>query len=93
MKNHDTGHTLKPSLSINTQTEDLLGEMEYPCTNCLYTADVPEELGWHMKGEHGIGIPDYEYNFSCRICRKPFDVRSDLMFHIKHNLERNMPYC
>ena len=82
-----------PSSSVITQTEDLLCEMEYPCTSCIYVADVPEELGWHMQGEHGRGNPDYEFNFSCRICRKPYDLKDDLMYHIKYNHERNMPVC
>ena len=79
--------------TIETQTVNLLDEVEYPCTTCIYVADIPEELGWHNRGEHGIGNPDYEFNYSCRICRKPFDVKDDLMFHVKHNHEKNMPYC
>ena len=76
-----------------TQTQDLLDEAEYPCSNCVYVADCPDELGWHMKGKHDLGDPYYEYNFSCKICRKPFDVKDDLMYHIKLNHERNMPLC
>ena len=49
----------KPTSHITTQTENLLDEPEYPCSNCVYVADVPEELGWHMKGDHGLGDPDY----------------------------------
>ena len=83
----------KATSQITTQTENLLDEPEYPCSNCVYVADVPEELGWHMKGDHGLGDPDYQYNFSCKICRKPFDVKSDLMYHIKVNHKKNMPLC
>ena len=79
--------------NIMTQTEALLDEIEYPCTKCIFVADWPDELGWHMQGVHGIGDPEYEYNFSCRICRKPFDIKEDLMYHIKYNHERSMPFC
>ena len=76
-----------------THTEDLLDKIEYACNNCIYVADHPEELGWHNKGEHGLGDPDYEFNYACRICRKPFDVKDELMYHIKYNHEKNMPLC
>ena len=56
-------------------------------------ADHPEELGWHNNGEHGSGDPNYEYNHSCKICRKPFDAKDDLMYHIKYNHYKNMPLC
>ena len=77
----------------NTQTEALYDEVEYTCKNCIYEANCPEELQWHMKSLHGIGDPYYEFNFSCRICCKHFDVKDDLMYHIKAKHERNMPAC
>ena len=77
----------------NTQTEALYDEVEFPCKNCIYEADCPDELQWHMKSSHGIGDPYYEFNYSCRVCSKHFDVKNDLMYHIKTKHERNMPVC
>ena len=92
-KSKNTNQVPVPKSDITTQTEDLLDEAEYPCSNCVYVAGCSDELVWHMKGKHGLGDPDYVFNYSCKICRKPYDVKDDLMNHIKTNHRRNMPLC
>ena len=68
-----------PKLERNTQTEDLLQEAQYPCTMCIYVADCPEELCCHMSNVHGLGDPEFVYEYSCKICRKAFTSKNELM--------------
>ena len=83
----------KNKITIQTQTESDDNDIEIACKICIYEAVCVAELGWHLQSAHGIGDPDYEYNFSCKICKKPFDIKSDLMFHVKNEHSRSMPVC
>ena len=78
---------------INTQTEDLLDEAQYPCAICIYVADCPEELCCHMGNAHGLGDLEFTNRYSCKICRKSFAVKDELMYHLKKSHERNVPFC
>ena len=78
--------------SVGTQTESDDGAIEIACKVCIFGASCVDELVWHIQTEHGIE-PEHEYNYSCNICRKPFNLKSDLMFHVKREHTESMPLC
>ena len=81
------------SSTAQTQTESTENDVEFACKVCIFKAVCVAELGWHLKSKHGIGDPDYVYNYACNICSKPFDIKSDLMYHVKKEHPRSMPVC
>ena len=78
--------------TAETQTESGENAIDIDCKICIYKAACVAELVWHIQSEHGID-PGHEYNFSCNICKKPFDLKSDLMYHVKRDHVESMPLC
>ena len=77
---------------METQTESEDDSIEVLCKFCIFKASCVDELVWHIQTKHGID-PEYEYDFSCNICKKPFNLKSELMYHVKREHEHSMPLC
>ena len=79
--------------SVTSQTETLEDELVLPCVNCTFTAFSEMELRVHLDYVHDKGDSNFDTSYICKVCKRKFLEKGELMKHIKINHENSLPIC
>ena len=79
--------------SVTSQTENLEDEIVLPCENCIFTASSEMELRVHLDYGHDKSDSNFDTSYICKVCKKKFMEKGELMKHMKTKHENSLPIC
>ena len=74
-------------------THQLAHKLMLACTELIFTPSSEMELRVHMDYVHDKENPDFDTTHKCKVCKKKFLEKCELLKHIKSQHENSVQAC